>query len=276
MRVTIFVALVLMLLTPAVAPAQSGGHPVKLLSPGDFNFSLVTAYTLNTDMADYDLTRTGNDGSAVTERNTARFKNEFSYLAEAAFGLTNWLTVYGRAGCVTGGKMIDKNIASDTEWQANLGTALAWQVGGRFLIYSFEKGPSLVIDASYLRYDNRSVSNWQNNTQGYSASDFWSTDDNLDYQQVEALLAVNWTFGRFNFFGGVGYTYGWTNFSGSWTDNDYPVKYPNYDYDSTMTLQNNITPLIGLEAKVIDSLTVGFAARTVSQTMFSLWLGYTF
>lgn len=276
MRTLVVAVVVLFVLCPVAAPAQSIGHPARMLKRGDFNIGLTAAYIIKTDLAEYDLHRTGSDGSSVTRRHKSEFENEAQVMAEAAFGLTNWLNVYGRLGTITDGRLSDNDNDTGDKWQADLGTALVWQVGGRVSLYRFETGLNIVVDASYLRYDNRAVTGWNNQTQGYSVDDYWNTDDSMAYQQFGARLMADWSYGRINLFGGVGYAYGRAEYRGRWEVSSDPSRYTSYNYESAMDLRTNITALAGFEARIVDSLIVGFSANFVSRTAVSLWVGYTF
>ena len=129
------------------------------------------------------------------------------------YGIIDQTNVFSKLGVVDGGKW--KDYAPGNNWKENLESNFVWAVGAKGKIYEFENGLGFGLGAQYMRYDNRKVKNWRSGETGEFAVDLgWSTDDKLDFWQLDILANAYWKIGAFAPYAGIGYTYYDVDFSG--------------------------------------------------------------
>ena len=182
----------------SVASAQELGNPARLIPAKQFSVGVQGTWIFDQDFGDYDLGWTNSDGSAGTTRKSTTFENDQCYMATITYGLIDRVNLFARLGVVNGGEF--KESSPGNEWKASLGTNFVWAIGAKGKVYELKNGIGFGVSAQYLRYDDRTLDSWKDVTDGITAEqDGWSTDDNVDYWQVDAIATVYWTIDRFTY-----------------------------------------------------------------------------
>jgi hypothetical protein len=269
LRLLLAVILVLAFTTPAIS--SSVGSPVGLVPKGKFTLSLSGDYLFEQKFKDYDLKRSSSAGASDTERKSAKFKEDQTYLATLAWGATDWLNIFAQAGWVRGGKWIDTDIATGQEWEAKLKDQFAWGLGAKASVWQPRPGWDLLVTARYFRYDDRKASDWENTTQGFPASRFWTTDDKLDYWQLDVNALLYVTHHKLSVFLGAGWSYAEADLSGRWNAPGAWV-----DYDSKMKLKDQINIPLGIGYQFTPDFSAMLAGELYSRTLVSLTISWTF
>lgn len=159
-------------------------------------------------------------------------------MATFTYGVMDQINVFAKLGIVDGGKWMDYEAGNN--WKGELESNFVWAVGAKGRLHEFSNGLGFGLAAQYLRYDDRKVKNWRSLDTGETAGDLgWSTDDKLDYWQLDILANAYWKIGTFTPYAGAGYTYYDVNFNGKWT-NSVPY-YGRIDYSAPFSNENNFT-----------------------------------
>lgn len=270
----LIVTVLAMLLVPSWALAQETGNPTTLTPKGGLTVGMAGGYIFEQRFRDYDLDRTSSSGASDSESKSAKFTDDRLLAASLTYGLTDWLNFYAQAGVVDGGKWVDNDIATGQDWQARLKSAFVWAVGGKVRVWEHKSGLGVLAGARYLRYDNRRVADWENTSTGLKADDYWTTDDRLDYWQVDATATLYWRQGLFTPYIGGGWSYSAARFSGRWTELSNPDSFVNYE--STMYNRDQFTALAGLVVEPVKGLKVMIQGSFLSRTELTAGLSYTF
>jgi opacity protein-like surface antigen len=261
----------LILLAAASAWAGSLGQPAGLVPAKKWTLSLSGEYFFEQKFKDYDLSRSTSAGVSDTERKSAKFKEDQTYLATLTWGATDWLNLFAQAGWVRGGKWIDDDLATGQQWEAKLKDKFAWGAGLKAKVWEPKPGWQLVLTGRYFRYDDRKVDDWQNTTQGFPASRYWNTDDKLDYWQVDLNAVMFFKLGQVTPFVGAGWSYAEGDFSGRWSAAGAYV-----DYDSKFKLKDELSALAGLTWEISPQWSISLQGAFVSRTAVTLGLTWTF
>lgn len=249
-------------------------NPTAMVEKGRVAVGYAGTYVFQQKLKEYDLKRSSTLEGQSTGKKQAKFEEDQFYLTTVTVGLADWLNVYGRAGVATGGKWKDHDVASGADWQADLGDTLAWALGAKARLWQFASGPALGLAVEYLRYDNRPVKKWRDTTASYSADEDWSTNDHLDYWQLDVTALAWWPLGRFTPFLGLGWSHAELSFDGLWSIKGAPSG--SLSYNSDMKLEDNLSAMLGLAANLTEGLSLTVSGTLVSQTAVSLGLAYNF
>jgi hypothetical protein len=203
--------LVFIILLWGNCPSQAAElmDPIHIIEKKQFTLGLEFAYLFEIQYDDTtaDATRHFNDGStqdyqyAVTN---LTLKEDQYYFLTLNYGLLDRLSLFVKAGVVTGGK---KTSGSNPDRYYNMDTNFTWALGGKFKLLESENGGSLVLSAQYLRYDNRG--------QERAWVSAWNTNYELDQWRIDAQLVGAWQFGSFTPYAGVKYSHVNLNLSGT-------------------------------------------------------------
>jgi opacity protein-like surface antigen len=261
----------LTLLITSAAWAAGLGQPAGLVPQGKWSLSVSGEYQFEQKFKDYDLTRRSSAGASDTERKSAKFKEDQAYMATLAWGATQWLNLFAQAGWVRGGKWIDNDLTTGQEWEAKLKDKFAWGAGVKVKVWEPKPGMQLLLTGRYFRYDDRKVEDWQNKTQGFPASQYWSTDDKLDYWQIDLNAVMFFQVGKLTPFVGAGWTYGEGKFNGRWTASGAYV-----DYDSKHKLKDELSALVGIAYAFTPNWSINLRGEFVARTAVSLGVTWTF
>jgi hypothetical protein len=261
----------LFLLMASYAWAAGLGEPAGLVAKGKWSLSISGDYQFEQKLKDYDLTRRSSAGASDVERKSAKFKEDQAYMATLAWGASDWLNLFAQAGWVRGGKWMDKDLTTGQEWEAKLKDKFAWGAGLKVKVWEPKPGWQMVLTGRYFRYDDRKVEDWKNTTQGFPASQYWSTDDKLDYWQVDLNAVMFFQVGKFTPFVGAGWTYAEGDFNGRWTATGSYV-----DYDSKNKLKDELSALVGLAYAINPHWSINLRGEFVARTAISLGVSFTF
>ena len=255
------------------AMAGEFGNPAMLIRQGQFDVGFQWTSRFKQGFEDYDLKRTYSDGYRDTERKGADFENDPYYMATFTYGIIDPINVFARLGMVDGGKWLDYQAGNN--WKGDLESNFVWAIGAKGKIYQFENGLGFGLGAQYMRYDNRKVKNWRCTDTKETAGDLgWSTNDKLDYWQLDILANAYWKIGAFTPYVGAGYTYYDVDFSGKWTHN-IPF-YGSVNYSASFSNENNFTALVGLDVDLGMNFKANVQGTFVSSTALTIGISYCF
>ena len=268
----IFMVVVFMF-SSGVSFAQELGNPATLINQGQFDVGFQWNSKFKQSFEDYDLNRTYSDGYRDSERKGADFENDQYYMATFTYGIIDQINVFVKLGMVDGGKWLDYEPGNN--WKADLESSFVWAVGAKGKLYEFDNGLGFALAAQYLRYDDRKVKNWRSEETGESASDLgWSTDDKLDFWQLDILANAYWKIGAFTPYVGAGYTHYDVDFSGKWT---HDISYYGWiNYQASFSNENEFTALVGLDADLGMGFKANIQGTFVSSTALTLGISYCF
>lgn len=269
------VCLLAMFLVLAWSPAVRAAGSLAFLEPGRWSLGVGADYLYRLDFDQYDLNRSFSGGSSDQEKKDGQFEEDVLAMANLAFGLSPRVNLLFRVGLVDGGKWLDTNLANGEQWEAKLGRALAWSLGVRFKPWQMSpEGPGVLLTAWYLRYDNRSVRDWRNLSGGYRAEQYWSTDDEIDYWQVDLEAVAYWPLGRAVPYAGVGYAYSHLDQDGTWRAQQPGLE--DVEYHSDLESRDNLTLLLGMELDLGGHLFMDLRGMFLARNQVSLGLAYRF
>ncbi len=268
-QIVVLASLLMLLAAPVLAAGL--GQPAGLVPAKKWTLSLSGEYSFEQKFKDYDLTRRSSSGVTDTERKSVKFKEDQTYLATLAWGATDWLNLFAQAGWVRGGKWIDTDLSTSEEWEAKLKDNFAWAAGLKAKVWEPKPGWQLLLSGRYFRYDNRKVEDWENKTQGFPASRYWSTDDQLDYWQVDLNAVMYFQVGQVTPYVGAGWSYAEGDFSGRWSSTGAYV-----DYDSKNKLKDEFSALLGLAWAITPHWSVNLQGEFISRTALTLGVSWTF
>jgi hypothetical protein len=273
MKKAIIVLVSLFVFSGGVACARELGNPAQFIKQGQFDVGFQWDSMFKQGFENYDLKRTYSDGTRNTSRKGADFENDQYYMATVTYGILDRINVFARLGMVDGGKWLDYEPGNN--WKGELESNFVWAVGAKGKLYEFDNGVGFGLAAQYLRYDDRKVKNWRSEETGESASQLgWSTNDKLDYWQLDILANAYWKIGAFTPYVGAGYTYYDVDFSGKWTHaNPY---YGWIDYDASFSNENNFTALVGLDVDLGMNFKANIQGTFVSSTALTIGISYCF
>jgi outer membrane protein W len=275
MKKTLLFIILTFFLSGTVAFAQQAGNPVSLIKQGEIGvgFRLSDIFTQNFEH--YDLKRKYSDGTRISSRKRADFENDKYFMMTFTYGIMDQLNLFATLGVVDGGKIIDRQ--TDNDWQGELESNFVWALGAKGKIFEFDNGLGFSLAAWYTRYDNRSVTNWKSKETGRTAEDLgWSTDDELDYWQVDAIASAYWKIKAFTPYVGLGYTYCDVNYDGRWTQNTDTFFEHWVSYDGSFTNDDNLTVLIGLDVELGAHFKTNIQGTFVSSTAITAGISYSF
>lgn len=253
--------------------AQELGNPATLIKQGAFDVGFQWSHKFKQAFEDYDLKRSYSVGAQDTERKGADFEDDNYYMATITYGIIDQINVFARIGMVDGGKWLDYEPGNN--WKADLESNFVWAVGAKGKVYEFDNGLGFVLGAQYMRYDNRRVKNWTSLENGETASDLgWSTRDEIDSWQVDAMASAYWALGPFTPYAGAGYTYYHVDLNGKWTLQSASNEWINYD--SSFSNENKFTALAGVDVDLGMNFKASIQGTFVSSTALTLGFSYCF
>ncbi len=196
-------ALVFIILLWGNSPSQAAElmDPIHIIETKQFSLGLEAAYLfeIQYDNTTADATRNFTDGSTEDYQYAVKnltLKEDQYYFLTLNYGLLDRLSLFVKAGIVTGGK---KSSGSNPDKYYNMDTNFTWALGGKFKILESENGGSLVLSVQYLRYDNRG--------QERAWASAWDTNYELDQWRIDTQLVGAWKFGSVTPYAGVKYSY---------------------------------------------------------------------
>ncbi len=273
MQKVLIMVVSLLLLAGNVCFAGDLGNPATLINGGQFDVGFQWTSRFKQSFEDYDLQRSYSDGYRDSERKGADFEDDQYYMATFTYGIIDQINVFAKLGVVDGGKW--KDYEAGNNWKGDLDSNFVWAVGAKGKLYEFDNGLGFHLAAQYLRYDNREVSNWRSEETGESASQLgWSTNDKLDYWQLDILANAYWKIGDFTPYVGAGYTYYDVDFSGKWNPGD-PL-YGSVDYSASFSNENSFTGLVGLDLDLPMGFKANLQGTFVSSTALIIGISYCF
>ena len=273
MKKVLTVVAALLVLVGNVCFAGDLGNPANLIGGGQFDVGFQWTDRFKQSFEDYDLKRSYSDGYRDSEKKGADFENDQYYMATFTYGIIDRINVFAKLGVVDGGKWLDYQPGNN--WKGDLESNFVWAVGAKGKLYEFDNGLGFGLAAQYLRYDNRKVNNWRSEETGESASDLgWSTNDNLDFWQLDILANAYWKIGAFTPYVGAGYTYYDVNFSGNWIHEI--SYYGSVDYSASFSNENNFTGLVGLDVDLPLGFKANIQGTFVSSTALTIGVSYCF
>ncbi len=273
MKKVLILLAVVFVLTGGLAYAQQLGNPAMLLNQGQFDVGFQWNSMFKQRFEDYDLKRTYWDGYQDSGKKGADFESDQYYMATVTYGIIDQINVFVRLGLVDGGKWLDYEPGNN--WKGDLESNFVWAIGAKGKLVEFDNGLRFGLAAQYLRYDDRKVKNWRCTDTGETAGDLgWTTNDKLDYWQLDVMANAYWKIGAFTPYVGAGYTYYHVGFNGRWTN-----KMPYYgwvSYDASFSNQNNFTALMGLDADLGFGFKATIQGAFVSSTALTVGISYCF
>ena len=273
MKKTLMVLAALFVFSGGTASARELGNPATFINQGQFDVGFQWNSVFKQSFEDYDLKRTYSDGYRDSGRQGADFENDQYYMATITYGIIDQINVFARLGVVDGGKWLDYHPGNN--WKGDLESNFVWAIGAKGKVYEFDNGLGFGLAAQYMRYDDRKVKNWRSEETGETAADLgWSTDDKLNFQQLDIMADAYWNIGAFKPYVGAGYTYYDVDFSGKWT-NSVP-HYGSVNYDSSFSNQNNFTALVGLDVDLGMNFKANIQGTFVSSTALTIGVSYCF
>jgi len=268
-----FTLVAIVVFIAGAASAQELGNPAKLIKKGQIDVGLQGTLIIKQRFEDYDVQRTYSNGTHNSSRKNADFEDDGFYMATITYGLIDRINVFARLGLATGGKWVDHQSGND--WKGDLESQFVWAVGAKVKGFELENGFGVDIGAQYLRYDNRKVKNWQDQQTGLSASNYgWSTEDKVDYWQMDFVVNAHWSLGIFTPYLGAGVSLSEVNSTGRWT-NQTPA-FGWIDYDSSFENDNKFSALVGLDLDLGDHFKANLQGTFVSRTSVTLGISYCF
>jgi outer membrane protein W len=275
MKKTLLFIILTFFLSGTVAFAQQAGNPVSLIKQGEIGVGVRLSDIFTQNFEHYDLKRKYSDGTRISSRKRADFENDKYFMMTFTYGIMDQLNLFATLGVVDGGKIIDRQ--TDNDWQGELESNFVWALGAKGKIFEFDNGLGFSLAAWYTRYDNRSVTNWKSKETGRTAEDLgWSTDDELDYWQVDAIASAYWKIKAFTPYVGLGYTYCDVNYDGRWTQNTDTFFEHWVSYDGSFTNDDNLTVLIGLDVELGAHFKTNIQGTFVSSTAITAGISYSF
>jgi outer membrane protein W len=273
MKTVTALLIVMLLFSGGVASAWELGNPAHFAKQGEVDVGFQWNSLFKQEFENYDLKRSYSDGYRDQSRKEANFENDQYYMATVTYGILNQINVFARLGMVDGGKWMAYEAGNN--WNADLDSNFVWAIGAKGKAYEFDNGLGLGLAAQYMRYDDRKVKDWRSMETGESARDLgWSTDDSLDYWQLDIMAHAYWTIGAFMPYVGAGYTYYHASFSGRWT-----LTNPFYGwivYDASFSNENNFTTLVGLDVDLGMNFKANIQGTFVSSTALTVGISYCF
>jgi len=273
MKRVMMLLVLLVVFSASFALAGELGNPAMLIQQGRFDVGFQWNSVFKQSFEDYDLKRTYSDGTTGTGRKGADFENDQYYMATITYGIIDQINVFAKLGMVDGGKWLDYEPGNN--WKGDLESNFVWAIGAKGKVYEFANGLSFGLGAQYLRYDSRKVKNWRSLDSGETAADLgWSTNDKLDYWQLDVMVNAYWTIGPFTPYVGAGYTYYDVNFSGKWTHGI--SHYGWINYDASFSNENKFAALVGLDVDLGMNFKANVQGTFVSSTALTMGISYSF
>lgn len=267
-------------LTMVATPALAGdlGNPAQLLGQGHSNFGVSGDYLIVQRFKDLAVERRFSDDGTSFGYKSAQMKEQSKFMATATYGVRDWLNVFGRFGVVTGGKYVDHDLKTGSEWQARFQNQFVWAAGAKAKVWERPGGgPGLLLTAQYLRYDDRKVKEWKNTGDGagYNAQTFYDIEEKINYYwQTDLVATAYWTCGKFTPYVGGGISYNEGRFTGQWiTKGANPVR---IDYDASLRSNDIVTALLGLDMNLGHNLLLNMQADFMARNEISMGLSYNF
>lgn len=275
MRKLCLLGLILGLLAPGLALAAPMGLTGKQLKQGQFAVGLTGAYVFESKFATTDLDRNNSSGAADTERIQTKIKDDQRYMVQAAYGVSDRLSLYVQGGVATNGSFILTNHTANQHWNARLKNAWVWALGGQAQVWRLPNGFGLDLTAQYLRFDDRKVKDWRNDTLGYEAGEQWATMDKIDYHwQAEVLAKMSWSLGMFTPYVGAGWSHAEAKYSGTWTGVKGNTGW--VDYQAQLVGEDELLTTAGLEVALYKHLNLTLEGRFLAQTEAGFGLNWQF
>lgn len=275
MRKLCLIGLILGLMAPGLALAAPMGLAGKQLKQGQFALGLTGGYVFESKFATADLERNNSAGAADVERIKGKIKDDQRQMLQFAYGVSDRLSLYVQGGVASGGKWTLGNLSSDQSWRAKLKNSWIWAIGAQTQVWKLPNGLGLDLIAQYLRFDDRKLKDWRNESAGYDASDQWTTQDKIDYYwQAEVLARMSWSLGRFTPYVGAGWSHAEAKYSGSWTGTGGNGGW--IDYQAQMVGQDELLTTAGLEVALWRNLNLSLEGRFLAQTEAGLGLNWSF
>ena len=273
MQKTVVIMSLLLFLTVGSASAQQLGSIGHLVKQGEVNIGFQFADLFKQQFEDYNLKRTYSDGETSTSKKGTDFEDDKYFMATFTYGIIDQINIFARVGMVNGGKFMDYQDYND--WKGSLESNFVWSIGAKGRIFEFDNGLGFCVTAQYTRYDDREINNWKSVDTGESAEDLgWTSDDSIDYWQVDAIATAYWDLEAFTPYVGAGYTYYKVDFNGKWT-HDQP-DYGWIKYDSSFENDDKFTALIGLDVDLRKNIKANIQGTFVSSTAFTAGLSFSF
>ncbi len=209
----------------------------------------------------------GDSGSQTAS--SVKVVNDRLIMARLTYGLTDWLSVYGRLGYAEGGSL--RETLRGLEWQAQMKPALVWALGARGRAFEQPNGLGLTLGAEYLRYDNRKIGQWRY-PDGSSTADYATTvDGNFDYWRAQADATLYWKLGRFTPYLGAQFLYSELKLDERWTS---PWDWSAYNWD--VKNQDNLGCFAGLAIALAPRFNLDLRANFISRSEGMIGFSYEF
>jgi len=273
MKKVLMMVVSLWVLVGNVCLAGELGNPAQLIKQGAFDVGFQWTSRFKQGFEDYDLKRTYSDGYQDSDKKGTDFENDQYYMATFTYGIIDQINVFARLGMVDGGKWLDYQAGNN--WKGDLESNFVWAIGAKGKLYEFDNGLGFGLGAQYMRYDDRKVKNWRCTDTGETAAELgWSTNDKMDYWQLDILANAYWKIGSFTPYVGAGYTYYDVDFSGKWT-HDNPI-HGSVDYSASFSNENNFTALVGLDVDLGMNFKANLQGTFVSSTAITIGISYCF
>ncbi|MFH1059382.1 MAG: hypothetical protein V1797_11995 [Pseudomonadota bacterium] len=260
---------------PGLVMAAPMGLTGKQLKQGQFAMGLTGGYVFEHQFAVTDLVSNYKSGGQDTGRIKSKFKDDQRYMLQFAYGVSDRAALYVAAGTATNGAWAMHNLDSNQRWNARLKNSFVWAVGGQTQIWKLPNGIGLDLVAQYLRFDDRKLKDWTNDTIGWQAGEAWAVQDKIDfYWQAEVLARMAWTLGMFTPYVGAGWSHAEAKFTGSWTG----VKGnpDSVDYNAQLVSDDELLTTAGVEVALRQNLSLTLEGRFLAETEAGLGLNWQF
>ena len=274
MKKLMFIIGSLVLCFGGISFAQELGNSAMLIPKGKFEAGFQGTWVFKQSFDDYNLGWKGSDGISGSTRKSAEFEDDQFYLATLTYGLIDRLNLFAKLGLVDGGEYKESSPDNASEsWKASLDANFVWAIGAKGKIYEMQNGIGFLASVQYLRYDNRTVECWESIDTGLPAEDDGTTtDDEMDYWQIDAVATVYWKIERFMPYAGAGFSYSEAKEKGRWTQSDGSWE----DYDASFNNENKFSALVGIDVDLVKNFKVNIQGTFVSRTALTLGISYAF
>jgi opacity protein-like surface antigen len=276
MRKLICVSLLSSLVFTGPALAGDLPSPAQVLKSGQFSLGISGTWLSEQKFKDADIKTATVYANGSRESGGGRFaglklKDDQFYLATLAYGLTDCLSVFARAGVATGVKE-QYSWLNNGRWspvEVKLSDAFTWGLGAKARLFETSGGLGATLSAQYLRYDKCDE---QKPLVNGAAMTLDSFDYQAEYQQVDVVAAIYQRLGVFTPYVGLGYD--WAQFKFSGTFGVTGAYTGSGDFSSTN--QDSLAALVGCDLALGERFALNLQGGFVSSTTCALGLTYLF
>lgn len=260
---------------PGLAWAAPMGLTGKQLQQGQFAMGLTGSYVFEHRFAPTEMARTVNYASQSAAQVETKFKDDQRYMLQFAYGVSDRVALYVAAGTATNGSYYLHDVTTNQRWTARLKNSFVWALGAQTQVWKLPNGIGLDLVAQYLRFDDRKVKDWTNETTGFQAGEGWATQDKIDYfWQAEVLAKMSWTLGMFTPYVGAGWSHAEAKYTGSWLG----VKGnpDTVEYNAQLVSNDELLTTAGVEVALRQNLSLTLEGRFLAETEAGFGLNYKF